>query len=72
MTFPQKGASSLGHTDAQKSRSARDLFHRSTIPWSRWMSTRPRLTSTPCFCEHLTHCTHELSAWVNQDELVLH
>ena len=31
-----------------KSLSDRVLFHRSTIPWSRWEPTRPRLTSTVC------------------------
>ena len=32
-----------------KRRSARVRLNRSTMPWSRWTSTRPRLTLTPCF-----------------------
>ena len=31
------------------SRSAKVRLKRSTTPWSLWMSTRPRLTETPCF-----------------------
>ena len=44
----QQAAASPGAYWWPKSLSDRVLFHRSTIPWSRWTSTRPRLTSTLC------------------------
>ena len=48
LTSDPKGGASPEHTGVQRAAQP-VLFQRSTIPWSRWMSTRPRRTWTECF-----------------------